>query len=285
MKTLTLKTWGIWSILFASACGPPALPWPAAPLLEAGQPALLEDESRAEILKRIAGHYAHFDVVAYEEPMRGAPMRTFIISYGFTDFRIEGDQLIEEDRFCHAEHRINRAGMQSSLSDSATQAITPPSKAVTVRQEDGTWHIHRPPTPSLIGIAGDPTKPLPTDRKKAQFTDPDQDGKPGMTVKIRVNRFISGEVYLARREIFENHMVLMADGSIHGTVVDRSEQLVAGASSRLFDSQANPKQVPDPGLNPIRLIPIPATLTSCEALMARRAEWAPSAPEFLPQKR
>ena len=43
---------------------------------------------RAQALEQIVGRYAHFDVVAYQEPMRGAPMRTFI-SYGFTEFRFE----------------------------------------------------------------------------------------------------------------------------------------------------------------------------------------------------
>ena len=149
-----------------------------------------------------------------------------------------------------------------------------------MHEKDGRWFIHRPPTPSLIGLTGDPSKALPQQRKLANFTDPDGDQKPGITVKIKVNRFIRGDVYLARREIFENHLELMADGSIRGTVTDRSEQLVAGASSCLFDSQADPKQVDDPGLNPIVLVPIPDTLQSCDELMKRQGEWFPAAPEF-----
>ena len=117
-------------------------------------------------------------------------------------------------------------------------------------------------------------------RKDAVFSDPDGDNKPGVTVKIRVNRWISGEVYLGRREIFENHLMLMHDGSIRGTVTDRSEQLTAGASSSLFDSNANPKQASNPGLNPVLLIPIPDTLTDCDALMKRSADVFPAVPEF-----
>ena len=95
-------------------------------------------------------------------------MRTFVISYGFTEFRRDGDRLIEEDRFCHAEHRINRADMRSSLSDRATRAIKPPAQEVTLSQSGGRWRIHRPPTPSLIGVLGDPAEPLPSSRKEAR---------------------------------------------------------------------------------------------------------------------
>ena len=74
--------------------------------------------------------------------------------------------------------------------------------------------------------------------------------------------------------------MLMSDGSILGFVNDRSEQLVAGASSFLFNEQADPKQVDDVGLNPIVLTPIPKTLTDCDELMNQRQRWFPAAPAF-----
>jgi len=267
-------------LLCAPACGSPALPWPASPLVSFDRTQALGPLTREQALERIVGHYAHFDVVAYEEPLRGAPMRTFVVSYGFTEFRIVDGELIESDRFCHAEHRINRAGMQSSLSDRATRAIAPPPQKVTLANEAGRWMIHRPASPSLIGIKGDPAKPLTKNRDEADFSDPDGDEKPGVTVQISVNKYIKGEVYLARREIFENQLELMADGSIRGTVTDRSEQLVAGASSCLFDSDADPKQASDPGLNPVVLVPIDESLTSCDELMERASTLFPPVPEF-----
>ena len=281
MITLRSQNLTLYSLLLcAAACGNPALPWPASPLVSFESAQELGPMTREQALERIVGRYAHFDVVAYEEPLRGAPMRTFVVSYGFTEFRIVDGELIESDRFCHAEHRINRAGMQSSLSDRATRAIAPPSQKVRVSKKEGRWMIHRPASPSLIGIKGDATKPLPKDRKEADFSDPDGDKKPGVTVQIRVNKYIKGEVYLARREIFENRLELMADGSIRGTVTDRSEQLVAGASSCLFDSDADPKQASDPGLNPIVLIPIDESLTSCDELMKQASALFPPVPEF-----
>ena len=61
-------------------------------------------------------------------------------------------------------------------------------------EREGAWLLHRPATPSLIEAAGDPNQPLPKDPKAAQFTDPDGDGKPGVTVQIKANRWVKGQV-------------------------------------------------------------------------------------------
>jgi hypothetical protein len=280
MKDLRSQDRTFWFvILFAMmACSPP-LAWPSSPLISKPEPTSRQI-SRDEAIQQIIGNYAHFDVVSYEEPLRGDFMRTFIISYGFTTFYLEGDLLIESDRFCHTEHRINQVGVQSSLSDTATRAIKPPVQKVEIYEEDGSWHIFRPSSPSLIGISGDPEQPLPKDKTTANFTDPDNDGKPGVTVIIQAGKYIKGEVYLARREVFENRLELMKDSSLWGSVIDSSEQLVAGASSALFTPDATPKQVDDLGFNPILLIPIPDTLSDCDELMERKSEFFPPTPEF-----
>jgi hypothetical protein len=261
-------------------CGPPPLPWPDTPLYSQAHIVAAEIAEREEALTQIIGHYAHFDVVAYEEELRGDPMRTFITSYGFTDISLDGNLLVQDDRFCHAEHQINREGMTSSLSDTATQAIRPPPQEITVTQQGLRWLIHRPVSPTLIGANGDPSQPLPNDRNLIDFNDPDNDGKPGITVQIQVGDYIRGEVYIARREMFENLLELKADGSLRGTVRDFSEQVVAGASSFIFDSNANPTQADDVGLNPVILIPIPEDIDTCDELMEQRHSLLPEAPSF-----
>ena len=89
-----------------------------------------------------------------------------------------------------------------------------------------------------------------------------------------------GEIYLARREIFENEVTLYSDGSLRGTVTDSSEQLVLGASLGILDVPNNPPQWDDPGLNPLILIPIPDDIDTCEELMANRDMLFPPEPEF-----
>ena len=96
-------------VLMLNSCSKP-LEWPPSPLYvfgqgEAGtaQPADLESA-----MDKIVGHYAHYDVVAYEDTTTRTTMRTFIISYGFTDFYIEDGKLMQSDRFVHAEQKLSR---------------------------------------------------------------------------------------------------------------------------------------------------------------------------------
>jgi hypothetical protein len=62
------------------------------------------------------------------------------------------------------------------------------------------------------------------------------DGKPGITVFVKLFGLIKGEIYLARREIFQNDMTLYSDGTLRRSVIDDSEQLVVGASLGILNT-------------------------------------------------
>ena len=266
--------------LFVVGCSAP-LPWPDSPLYEAptNDPDWAPPASKEEAMAAMAGHYAHYDIVAYDGETANGPLATFIVSYGFTDLVIEGEELVAYDSFCHAEYIANQP-FETIFSDAATQAIQPPGAVVDVYAEDGEWKIFRPATPTLNGIDGDPSVPLSTDRNDPLISDDDNDGKPGVTVVVRLFGFIQGEIYLARREIFANQMTLYSDGSLRGNVIDDSEQLIIGASLAILDTPNNPPQRRDPGLNPIILIPVAEDLDTCEELTANRDALFPPEPAF-----
>lgn len=258
------------------------LPWPDSPLYQppVNDPDWTPPATVLEAKEALQGHYGHYDIVAYDGETPSGPMRTFIISYGFTDFVLEGGgDLIEYDRFCHAEHKAN-SNMESSFDDAATQAIVPRDTAVEVFEENGEWKIWRPATPTLLGIDGDPDQPLSMDPDDPRIIDADGDGKPGVTVDIRLGGFIEAEIYIARREIFQSDLTLYSDGSLHGHVVDESEQLVIGATLDFLAVPNNPPQAQDYGLSPMRLIPISEDLDTCDQLMANRDALFPLEPEF-----
>lgn len=259
-----------------------SLPWPEQiPELTQTEPQVdTAALSREAAMEAISGHYAHYDVVAYEDSESARPMRTFVISYGFTDFVVEQGELVEYDRFCHAEHKINYKTVQSFFNDSATQAIKPPSQVVSLARSEQGWKLYRPATPSLLGIDGDPNVTLTTDKNHPDITDADNDGNPGVTVKIRIAGLVTGELYLIRREIFSNHMWWYGGDTVVGHVEDESEQLVLGASMSVLDKPSNPDQLPDPGMNPIVLVRIDESLQDCDELMARRDEFFPAEPTF-----
>jgi len=263
-----------------AGCSSPK-PWPESPLYEAPaeNPDWEAPANREEALAAMAGHYAHYDVVAYQGETPNGPLSTFIISYGFTDLVIEDGVLVEYDRFCHAEHKANQ-NMTTTFPDEATRAILPRSAVVEVYEEDGAWKLWRPATPTLIGIGGNPDAPLSMNPDDPLIQDDDNDGKPGVTVFVNLFGLIQGEIYIARREIFQNDLTLYSDGSLRGSVIDDSEQLVVGASLGILNAPNNPDQLDDPGLNPLLLIPIPDEIDTCEELMAHRDALFPPEPEF-----
>jgi hypothetical protein len=223
-------------------------------------------------------------VVAYEDTTTRTTMRTFIISYGFTDFYLEGGKLMQSDRFVRAEQKLSRKNARSVFSDEAVQAIKPRVQEVELSFKEGKWHIYRPETPSLLGIEGDPMEPLSTDPDDPRLTDPDQDGHPGVTVRISVGRFFSGEIYITRREIFSNYLTLNDDGTLTGYVIDRSEQFVVGASKKILGQESNSVQHPDVGLSPVLLVPVDRDIDTLEELMQIRDEIFPAEPEFHSRK-
>ncbi|SMF26833.1 hypothetical protein [Pseudobacteriovorax antillogorgiicola] len=270
------------SLLSLTACTDP-LPWPDSPLYQVpdNKPDWVKPADKEAAKQAIAGHYAHYDVVAYEDETDQGPMRSFIISYGFTDFYLNDDgDLVEYDRFCHAEHRINQKNVQSVFSDAATQAIKPRVQVVDVFEKDGAWQVYRKATPTLIGIDGDPSQPISFDPNDPLINDDDGDGKPGVTVKITIAGFIKADLYIARREIFNNHLTLYLDGSLWGYVEDYSEQMVIDATLDMLKRPSNPAQNPDYGLSPMALIPISEDLQGCDELMAMKDKLFPAEPGF-----
>jgi hypothetical protein len=141
----------------AAGCSRP-LQLPASPLYDFGPPRNSSGLSEADARAALLGRYAHYDVVAYEDRSTKTPMKTFVVSYGFTEFVERDGKIFQIDSFVHASHHINQRGVVSSFSDEATAAIEPRVQEVRLYEEDGAWKVYRPESPVLLGIGGDPSK-------------------------------------------------------------------------------------------------------------------------------
>jgi hypothetical protein len=225
----------------------------------------------------LLGRWAHYDVVAYGDGL----LKTLVVSYGFNDFTEVDGQIIDTAQFCFSEQRTDQP-IETSISDAATQAIKPPSTPVAVDVVDGTLRIRRSATPTPVGIRlDDPaTETLPTNPDDPRIVDDDGDGRPGITVRIRVSDELTGEVYLARREIFAYTALLIEPDVLSGTVKDDSEQLVIGASDPIFTtSGANWVRHPDLTKSPIILRRVGLDW-DCDRLAAERARLFPPTPDI-----
>jgi len=279
------------SVLLAvltAGCSKP-MAWPPSPLHEFPAVGGVEAAARVtaapgtaeEAMKSIVGHYAHYDVVAYEDSTTRTPMRTFVISYGFTDFYMESGKLYQKDRFLHAEYKINQKYVRSAFDDASVMAIQPRIQEVQLEFRDGRWNIYRPPSPVLLGIRGDASLPLSKDPEDPGLLDPDGDGKPGVTVDLTIAGVLRGKLYITRREIYSDYLARYPDGRIYGWVKDASEQFTVGANLGILRQPSNPVQVPDPGMNPVLLVPIPEDIDTWEELKQVMAGFFPPEPGFV----
>lgn len=222
----------------------------------------------------LAGRWAHFDAVAYQDQS----MKTLILSYGFTDFAVEGDALRESEVFCHADQRSDQA-MSTSISDAATQAIVPESTLVELTGTADTVRVQRPATPTPVGIRlEDPVNDkLPTDPSDPRIVDDDRDGHPGITVNVKVGDSLEFDIYLARREIFAYDMTRRDADTLTGTVRDSSEQLVVGSSNDALAGISQWRQHPDLSKSPITLRRVDPSW-DCDRLAVERDRLFPETP-------
>lgn len=235
-------------------------------------------ESSVESLgEDLLGRWAHYDVVAYQE----GDMKTLIVSYGIDDFAEVDGEIIDTTQFCFSEQRTNQP-IEIFLSDAATQAIEPPPTPVMVDVVDDVLRIRRAATPTPVGIRlDDPAnEPLPDDPDDPRIVDDDGDGRPGITVTIQVGEDLTGELYIARREIFAYEAFLVEQDTLSGVVTDDSEQLIIGVSDPVFaGSGADWEQNPDLSKSPIILKRI-AEDWDCDRLAAERDMLFPPTPEI-----
>ena len=149
------------------------------------------------------GHYAHYDIVAYDGETVNGPLSTFVVSYGYTDLVIEDGELVAYDSFCHADYIANQ-NFDTIFSDAATQAIQPPwcrPLTCTRRMVSGKSIVLQRQRSTASKVT--PNEPLSMDRNDPLISDDDNDGKPGVTVgREGCSASLRGEIYIARREIF-----------------------------------------------------------------------------------
>ena len=262
-------------LLGAAACGSSGRTDEGAADDNADDPPPQAVSSLPEGADDLVGRYAHYDVVAYEDEL----MKTLIISTGFSDLELRDGELWNIQRFCHADMG-NDQNIETTMSDAATSAIVPIDTPVAVTVEDGKLRVVRPATPTGIGIEfEDPANDvLPTDPADPRIVDADGDGNPGVTAHIKLNEEVEGDLFIARREIFEYDLTQESPDRLVGTITDSSEQLVIDATNPIFLTPAQWVQLDDPARNPVIWQRV-ADDMDCQQLAAERDELFPPNPE------
>ena len=90
---------------------------------------------------------------------------------------------------------------------------------------------------------------LPMDEADPRVFDQDNDGHPGMTVRVEIMGLIGGEVYVVQRN--RNRLIgtVISPGFIRGTIEWETEQVILGASSPFLEGGGQGAPDPHPGRN------------------------------------
>jgi len=113
------------------------------------------------------------------------------------------------------------------------------------------WRIVFPWSTQVLGARlEDPENDaLPTDAADPRVFDQDNDGHPGMTVRVEIMGLIGGEVYVVQRN--RNRLIgtVVSPGFIQGTIEWETEQVILAASSPFLASGGQGSPDPDPERN------------------------------------
>jgi len=135
---------------------------------------------------------------------------------------------------------------------------------------EGQWRYVQDPNLQLRGVhlAQPETDPLPTDIDDPQIWDQDEDGHPGVTV--RISGITDGEVYVVQRDVHS------LDGVIVGDLMDglsdwSTDQVVLGSDNPILNMQTSVVKDPDATASYFRSTRVDASKT-CKSIVAERDE-------------
>jgi hypothetical protein len=95
-------------------------------------------------------------------------------------------------------------------------------------------------------LADPENDPLPTRPDDPRVFDQDGDGKPGLTVRLRVLGIVSGEAYVVQRVRYRMRGTVVTPDRIEGRIEWKNEQITIGATSTLFEANTSGEPNPDP---------------------------------------
>lgn len=203
-----------------------------------------------EAWPNLSGPWALFQVISeyWEAPFLGERARRI---YQIAKVQVDqtgSDLVLRSEAICLMTFDMGTSIVQISITPAflaSTQIGPVPGRVV--REEDGIFLE----IPEFIVVNGarlaDPTSdPLPTSPEDPRVVDPDGDGKPGFTVRVRILGLIPGETYVVQRLRQWYKGALEGGELVRGTIAWEDEQVTLGASASFFLVSGKGRPDPDP---------------------------------------
>ena len=192
-------------------------------------------------------------------------IRSTTTSLLLLDVTQKGATLSVTERLCDVHIKSEFDKLRTIIPQRFLHALSGTTRQVTLKRKGDAWTYTQHPRLVVQGATlKDPKKDaLPKDEDDPRLTDPDGDGKPGLTVLLR--GIIDGEVYLVQRGWNKLVGTLTGTTRIKGEMVWAMEQSVVDASRLLLDS--TPKTRREKGANQHTFAMVKVKKgTSCSAL-------------------
>lgn len=228
---------------------------------------LLPALAHAKALPNLRGRWAQVQVITslVDVPFKGQS-EAKVVSIALLDVEQEEEDIEIVETVCGIESDGPTKVLQTQYPDRFAQALSGWARHARLRWQDGRWRYFEARTYRSSGVRlEDPeTETLPDGPADPRVLDEDGDGHPGLTV--RVEGWVTGEVYLVQRGWSELEGVVRSTEQIEGRVTWNSEQRVLEASSHML--QSTPPSRPHPASNKhyFRMTRVPRKAT-CEELL------------------
>ena len=238
-------------------------------------PTEIEGSLSQEVIDQMVGVYATQLRMAMimDVPILGE-LENISHAFLLTEIRADGMGGLEMiENGCGA---LSAAGdsIQVEIPAAIPQSIEAPVTTLIVWEDNNVINWSRPQLVATVGVRlEDPVNdPLPTDRNDPRIWDQDEDGQPGVTV--RVTGFAAGDLYIIQKQVSSLSGVLNADGNLEGNVVDDSEQVTIGSTNPLLNQQIPSRPNPDRSLSTVRSVKMTDTV-DCDWLLSNQADLFP----------
>ena len=168
-----------------------------------------------------------------------------------------------------AMHATEGHGSQVSFTKAFLGSI--PTTPHALSRVGSTWT--QPTTVDLVGLKDSHTGAMPGLGKSshASLVDSDKDGKPGVTVQVKVSLLGDQQIYVAQRTTSAWTAQLSPEGTLSAEPTVTMEQSIVGASLSLLVAQPKEKKVSSGAPNTLQWVPVNASMT-CTELVAQSAK-------------
>lgn len=218
----------------------------------------------------IAGVWAQKQILAstVNYPMIG-PVDTFHINYIRVEITQDGTRLTATEQTCQIIVEADTDLQTTIIPEAFVNSMDIEPKPARLEPTAQGWRFVQPQYWQVNGVhlTDIPGETLPDDAADPRVFDQDEDGQPGLTV--RMTGMLSGELYVISREWTTLTSTDVTASGFEGLIEWEGAQITLGASSDILNTTPESVTHVDPTLSNFKYVPVDAA-TTCAEISAQK---------------